>query len=257
MKSPHEDQAVQSDLSEPRGQSEQLGRQQSAVRNVPAQRTDRIQATYRLLAVAIFCAMASAWWASRTLPVIQFLMTGPGLILSLVAINAVPVIALRMLGGGSKTGTIVLALDGLLSGLALSPLVYLALRVSGFGEQAPNLVQAALLITAAAFVGVTAYVHTSGANYQWRGGLFFGLFCSALALTAIAFFFPVGSLFTYLLLGVVAVLAVSQLLYGTSKVLNDPEFRDPISGALILFAGIFNLFQVVLSLLLSSGRSRN
>lgn len=257
MKSLYEEQAIPADLTEPRVKIEQFGRQPSGVRNIPAQRTDRIQATYRLLAVAVFCAMASAWWASRTLPVIHFLMTGPGLILSLVAINAVPVIAVRMLGGGAKAGTIVLALDGLLSGLALSPLVYLALRVSGYGEQAPDLVQAALLITAAAFLGVTAYVHTSGVNFKWSGGLFTGLFFSALGLMAIGYFFPVGSLFTYLLLGVVGALAVVQLLYGTSKVLNDPQFNDPISGALILFAGIFNLFQVVLSLLLSSGRSRS
>jgi len=253
----HQDQSTQAELAEPRVDLQRVGLQQSAVRNIPAQRSDRIQATYRLLAVAVFCAMASAWWASRTLPVIQFLVTGPGLILSLVAINAVPAIALRMLGSGSKTGTIVLALDGLLSGVALSPLVYVALRVSGYGEEAPNLVQAALLVTATAFLGVTAYVHKSGANFNWGRGLFSGLFFSALGLLAVAFFFPVSGAFTYLLLGIVGVLGVVQLLYGTSKVLNDPEFNDPISGALILFAGIFNLFQVVLSLLLSGGRSRN
>ncbi len=257
MKTPHQGPDVQAELEQPRLDLQRVGLQRSTVRNVPAQRADKIQATYRLLAVAVFCAMASAWWASRTLPVIQFLVTGPGLILSLIAINAVPAIALRMLGGGSRAGTIVLALDGLLSGLALSPLVYLALRVSGYGEQAPNLVQAALLITATAFLGVTAYVHKSGANFNWRGGLFSGLFFSALGLMTVAFFFPVNDFITYLLLGVVGVLAVVQLLYGTSKVLNDPQFNDPVSGALILFAGIFNLFQVVLSLLLSNGRSRN
>ncbi len=224
--------------------------------NTDRTRGEMIQTTYRLLAVGVFCAMASSWWASRTLPVIKFLMTGPGLILSLLAINAVPLIARRMLGASSMAGTLVLALDGALSGIALSPLVFMALVVSGNGEQAPNLVQSALLITGFAFFGITAYLHTSKANYNWSGGLFAGLFFTALGLVTVSYFFPGASLFNYLLLGIVGVMGVLQLLYGTSKVLNDPNFNDPISGALILFAGIFNLFQVVLSLLIS-GRSRD
>lgn len=216
---------------------------------------EMIQATYRLLAVAVFCAMASAYWASQSLPVVRFLMTGPGLIMSLLAINAVPMMARRMLGSNSMAGTIVLALDGLLSGIALAPLVMLALLVSGNGEQAPNLVQSALVITGFAFLGVTFFVHISKANFNWGGGLFAGLFFTAMGLLTVNFFFP-SNAFSYLLLGVVGILGVVQLLYGTSKVLNDPEFNDPVSGALILYASIFNLFQVILSLLLYT-RSRN
>ena len=219
------------------------------------QRTEMIQATYRLLAVAVFCAMASAYWASQSLPVVRFLMTGPGLIMSLLAINAVPALARRMLGSNSMAGTIVLALDGLLSGIALAPLVMLALFASGNGEQAPNLVQSALVITGFAFLGVTFYVHTSKVVFNWAGGLFAGIFFTALGLLTVSFFFPSNAL-SYLLLGVVGILGVVQLLYGTSKVLNDPEFDDPVSGALILYASIFNLFQVILSLLLNT-RSRD
>ena len=216
-----------------------------------------IQETYRLLAVAVFCAMAAAWFASRTLPLIKFLITTPGLILSLIAINAVPHIARKMLGSGNKTGIIVLALDGLLSGIAISPLVFIALMVSGMGDKAPNLVQSALVITAFAFLGITAYVHKSGARFNWGGGLFSGLFFTAMGLLAVNMFFPGMSAFSYLLLGIVGIMGVVQILYGTSQVLNDPDFNDPISGALILFAGIFNLFQVILNLLLSGGRSRD
>ena len=246
---------VPPDVRETQVADNQVYRQHSSIGGA-THRTEMIQGTYRLLAVAVFCAMASAWFASRTLPLIQFLVTTPGIILSLIAINLVPVIARRMLGSGSKTGTIVLALDGLLSGIALSPLIYLALSMSGLGNDAPNLVQSALVITAFAFLGVTAYVHTSGANFNWGGGLFAGLFCTALGLLAVNFFFPGSSVLSFILLGIVGILGVLQILYGTSKVLNDPKFNDPISGALILFAGIFNLFQVVLTLLLSGGRSR-
>ena len=250
-------QEVDKDLGEARASSHNVYQQQTSVTEGSRPRTEMIQATYRLLAVAVFCAMASAWLVSRTPFLIKLLVTTPGFILSLLAINAVPYIARRMLGSDSRAGTIVLALDGLLSGIALSPLVFVALMVSGLGTDAPNLVQSALLITAFAFLGVTAYIHKSGTNFNWGGGLFSGLFCTALGLLTIGFFFPTVSAFSYLLLGIVGVMGVVQILYGTSKVLNDPTFNDPISGALILFAGIFNLFQVILSLLVSGGRSRD
>ena len=242
------------DLAEPRVAGHNVYQPQTNVSFQPRARTEMIQETYRLLAVAVFCAMAACWFASRTLPLIQFLMTTPGLILSLFAINAVPQIARRMLGSDSRTGTIVLALDGLLSGIALSPLVFLALLVSGLGEDSPNLVQSALVITAFAFLGVTFYVHKSGARFNWGGGLFSGLFFTAMGLLAVNMFFPGMSVIGFVLLGVVGIMGVVQSLYGTSMVLNGPDFNDPVSGALILFAGIFNLFQVILNLLLSFGR---
>jgi FtsH-binding integral membrane protein len=242
------------DLAEPRVAGHDVYQPQTSVHFPARARTEMIQETYRLLAVAVFFAMASCWFASRTLPLIQFLVSTPGLILSLFAINAVPQIARRMLGSDSRTGTIVLALDGLLSGIALAPLVFLALLVSGVGEDAPNLVQSALVITAFAFLGITAYVHKSGARFNWGGGLFSGLFFTAMGLLAVNLFFPGMSFLSMVLLGVVGIMGVVQILYGTSAVLNDPDFNDPISGALILFAGIFNLFQVVLNLLLSFGR---
>jgi FtsH-binding integral membrane protein len=217
---------------------------------------EMIRETYRLLAVGVFSALVSAWFASRTPWLVSALSSLPGVVVCLLTINLVPVIARQVLGASSLMGISVLAIDGLLSGLALSPLVFFALSVSGLGEQSPNLIQAALLITASAFLGVTFYVYRVGSRFQWKGGMFSGLFCSALGLVVVHWIVPGASVVSYLLLAVVGVLGVLQLIYGTSQVLNEPEFRDPVSGALILFAGLFNLFQVILNLLLSGGKSR-
>jgi hypothetical protein len=82
-------------------------------------------------------------------------------------------------------------------------------------------------ITGFAFLGVTAYVHISGVNYKWSGGLFAGLFCSALGMLAVSLLLPGIGAFSYLLLGIVGILGVVQILYGTSKVLKTPNSTTP------------------------------
>lgn len=244
------------ELAEPRVAENQVYYQQMTVRS-PSDRTEMIQETYRLLAVAVFCAMASAYFASKSVGLISLLLTTPGLIISLLMINLIPHLARRAMGKSRFAGITVLALDGILCGVVISPLVFVALLYSGAGEDTPNLVQGALVITGSVFAGLTAYVHMAKKNFNWGGGIFAGVFFTAIGLGLLSWLVPgIGGLH-YLILGVVGILGVLQLLYGTSKVLNDPEFQDPVSGALILFAGLFNLFQVILNLLLSGGRSRD
>lgn len=254
------DEQTRAELAEPRVAPQEVYSQRTSYYDAPTplgQRNSRLemmQETYRLLAVAVFCSMASAWLASQSLPLVKMLVTTPGLIASFFAINFVPQLARRALGKDSKTGTIVLALDGILSGIAIAPLIFVALAVSGLGEDTPNLVQSALVITAFSFLGISAYVYKSGSQYRWSGGLASGAAWCALGLVTVNLFSPGISLVTMLLLGVVGLLGILQILYGTAKVLNDPDYNDPISGALILFAGLFNLFSVILRLLLSGGR---
>ena len=203
--------------------------------------------------------MAGCWMATQSIGLMKMLVSPVGLIASLFAINIIPAIARGAMGSNRWTGTVVLALDGALSGIVISPLVFVAsLYGSSFtnGPDAPNLVQQALVITGFAFAGVTAYVHMSKANFNWAGGIMGGLFFTALGLMTLGMLFPSAGV-SYGLMGIVGIMGILQLLYGTSAVLNDPEFRDPISGALILYAGLFNTFQVILQLLLSFGRSRD
>ena len=43
---------------------------------------------------------------------------------------------------------------------------------------------------------------------------------------------------------------MSILVNATSQVLNNPEYDEPVAGALMLFAGLFNVFVAILHLLL-------
>ena len=117
-----------------------------------------------------------------------------------------------------------------------------------------NLVQSALVITAGIFLGVSGYIYQSGVNFNYGKGLGAGLAWGALAGIGVSFWYPIGNTGEILILGAIGILGTLQLLWATSSVLRDPDFKDPVGAALMLFAGLFNLFQIVLSLLLRSRR---
>jgi FtsH-binding integral membrane protein len=213
------------------------------------QRAEVIQETYRLLAIGVFAAMASAWLASRSLGVISLMASPIGFLLAMVGLNIVPQMALKAARQSSRNAALLLAGHGAFAGICLSPLIFIAMMKSGLGTDTPNLVQAALVITAAVFLGISGYIYQSGTSFNYGKGLGVGL-CWALlvAIPVNAFMLGSGALGTMILVGI-GLLGTLQLLWATSTVLRDPEFNDPAVGALCLFAGLFNLFQVVLSLL--------
>lgn len=218
------------------------------------QKSEVIRETYRLLAIAVFSAMAVGWFASRSLPVVQFMSSGPGWILAMLGLNMVPRMALSSARSNSRNAAMLLAGHGAFAGVCLSPLVFAAMILSGFGSQAPNLVQSALVITAGIFLGVSGYIYQSGVNFNYGKGLGAGLAWGALAGIGVSFWYPIGNTGEILILGAIGILGTLQLLWATSSVLRDPDFKDPVGAALMLFAGLFNLFQIVLSLLLRSRR---
>jgi len=218
------------------------------------QKAEVIRETYRLLAIGVFAAMAAAWIACRFLPLVQFMATGPGWILAMLGLNMVPGMALKAARQSPRNAAMLLAGHGAFAGVCLSPLIFLAMRVSGVGADAPNLVQSALVITAAVFLGISGYIYQSGASFNYGKGFGVGLAWTLFAGIGMSFVFPMsGGFGLFILLGV-GVLGTLQLLWATSSVLRDPDFRDPAYGALALFAGLFNLFQVILSVLIRSRR---
>lgn len=217
-----------------------------------------IRETYRLLAIGVFCAMATAWVASSWLPLVSFIAkitSGPfGFVVALVGLNIVPAMALKAARENPRNAALTLAGHGALSGLLISPLIYVAIMMSGMGQDAPNLVQAALVITAAVFLGISAYIYQSGTNFTYGKGFGVGLaWALVVGIPVNAFMLGSGTLGLMLTLGV-GLLGTLQLLWATSSVLKDPEFEDPAYGALCLFAGLFNLFTTILRLLMSSRR---
>ena len=140
-------------------------------------------------------------------------------------------------------GAAALVFDGFLSGIALSPLLWVARLL------APALIFVALGITGCMFLGVTAYVMSTRRQFSAPRGLMAGLFFSLIGAILLNSFLHIGPLGILISLGIGA-LGVFTLVYSTSLVLRSPEADSPIPGALMLFAGVFNIFVATLNILL-------
>lgn len=218
-----------------------------------ADRMEAIRETYRLLAVAVFAAMATCWFTSQSAALAGILATKTGWILSLIGLNVIPMLAASQKEMSSRSATFWLALDGAVSGFVLTPLVFLALMLSNH-DGGPNLVQSALVITGAVFLGVSGFVYQSTREFNWGKGAASGIFWALLAGMGVNALWLHDFGFSMMLSGVIGVLGTLQLLWATSTVLRNPEFREPHQGALMLFAGLFNVFTTVLRLLIGSQR---
>lgn len=203
--------------------------------------------TYALLSVSLVGAVFGGYLTSSSQKMSMFFMTVPGWILALVMLNLVPWFALRAAEKNPTVGILALALDGLLSGVAISPLLFVARAI------APGMILAAGAITGAAFLTVTGYILVTKERFSAPRGLLSGIFVSILvAILLNSLLLHMSVLGTIISIGI-AIFGVISLVYATSEVLTDPEFTSPVRGALVLFASLFNIFVSVLRLLLRFG----
>ena len=81
-----------------------------------------------------------------------------------------------------------------------------------------------------------------------------GLFFALAGITVLNMFLNIGFLGILISCGI-GVFGVFILVNATSQVLNSPDYDEPVGGALMLFAGLFNVFVAILHLMLAfSGR---
>ena len=81
-------------------------------------------------------------------------------------------------------------------------------------------------------------------------GLMLGIFIAIIAAVALNFMLPLGGSLGLLISCAIGVFGVMVLVYSTSGLLHDSTIDSPIAGALMLFAGIFNVFVAVIHILL-------
>ena len=111
------------------------------------------------------------------------------------------------------------------------------------------LIVAALGITAFVFIGVTLYVMSARREFSAPRGLMTGIFFSVIGGVILNSFLNIGFLGILISVGIGA-LGVFTIVYSTSAVLRSPDADSPIPGALMLFAGVFNVFVATLNILL-------
>lgn len=210
--------------------------------SLTAQRASVIKQTYVLFGLAVFSSLAGGYIGATSETMARLFSGWLGWILAIVLLNAVPRIAIAV-RHNPMLGISALVVDGFISGIAISPLLFIARAV------APDLILASLGITAFVFVGVTGYVMTSGRTFSAPRGLMVGLFFSIVGAMILNGFLNIGILGILISLGI-GIFGVCILVYSTSNVLSMPDVDSPIPGALMLFAGVFNVFVATLNILL-------
>lgn len=207
------------------------------------QRAALVKKTYALLSVSVVTAVAGGYFGSTSPAMVQLFSGRLGWILALVLLNVVPMIALWGSRQSPAVGIVALAFDGLLSGLTLSPALYLANLLN------PEIVPAALGITGSVFVAVTGYMMFTRERFSAPAGLLTGMFVSLVAASVLNLFFQLPILHTIIAAGI-GIFGVIMLVYATSDVLSNPDYDNPVQGALMMFAALFNIFVSALHLLL-------
>jgi modulator of FtsH protease len=211
-----------------------------------------IKQTYGLFGVAVFCALLGGYVGGTSETMARFFSGWIGWILAIVGLNAIPYIAMAC-RHNPLLGTGALVFDGFLSGLVLSPLLWVASRIDA------SLIVAALGITGIVFLAVTAFIFMSGRRYSAPRGMMIGMFFAITGAVILNSFLNIGLLGMLISAGI-GIMGVIALVTSTSAVLSSPDADSPIPGALALFAGVFNIFVAALNILLrlaGGGRDRD
>ncbi len=211
-----------------------------------------IKQSYLLLSMSVGAALVGGYLGATSELMIRVFGSFMGWIVALVVINVLPRVAIAARHNGTL-GLAALVANGFISGLVLAPILAMAAFVS------PNIIFAAMLITAAVFIAVTIYVLSTSRTFVPSRGLMMGMIVSIFGAMLLNGFLNLGVLGTAIS-AAVGIFGVFTLVYATSDVLKSHQADSPIPGALMLFAGLFNVFVATLSILLSfsgGGRSRD
>jgi FtsH-binding integral membrane protein len=211
-------------------------------------RAEAIKKTYMLLGLAVAGGLVGGYLGSQSDTLANLFTGWIGWILAMVLLNVIPRVAIAA-RHNPVLGVTALLGDGFVSGLVLAPILRLASRF------APGTIQIAMVMTLIVFGVVTLFVMASGRTFSAPRGLMLGISASLIGAIVLNAFLNIGVLGILIALGI-GVMGVCILVYATSDVLHNPAADSPIPGAVILFAGLFNVFVAILNILLRLNRMR-
>lgn len=200
-----------------------------------------IKQTYLLFGLSVCAALVGGYIGATSETLARFFSGWLGWIAAMLLLNLVPRLAMSV--RYSPLGLPALIFDGFVSGIALSPILWVARTL------APNMIVAALGITAFVFIGITVYVMTTSRQFSAPRGLMTGIFFSIIGAVILNSFLHIGFLGVLIAFGI-GMMGVFTLVYSTSNVLRSPDADSPIPGALMLLSGVFNVFVAALNILL-------
>jgi FtsH-binding integral membrane protein len=219
-----------------------------AVTELSSTRAETIKKTYMLLGLSVAGALCGGYVGAQSDALVNLFTGWLGWILAMVLLNLIPRVAIAA-RHNPVLGVTALLADGFVSGLVLAPI----LRFASF--YAPGTIQIAMLMTLIVFGVVTLFVMSSNRTFSAPRGLMLGISVSLIAAIVLNAFLNIGIIGMLIAAGI-GILGVCILVYATSDVLHNPAADSPIPGALILFAGLFNVFVAILNILLRLNRRR-
>jgi len=232
---------------------------------ISEQQGEMAKKTYLLLFLSVFMAVLGGGMGMSSEAFLSVAVSRPGFLVAFLVINLVPYIALWASKKNTTIATLFLGLDGFLSGLALSPLLFIAkvaAQCGGLSNDMTNCsgdgsayILAALAITLASFVVVTLFVWFSKQRFVASKALMFGLFVVIVLGVGINLIFQTTILATIISIAI-GIYGLLSLIYATSTILNDPDYNNPVYGALFMFAALFNIFVAALRLILTLSSRR-
>jgi FtsH-binding integral membrane protein len=211
-------------------------------------RAEAIKKTYMLLGLSVAGAICGGYVGAQSDSLANLFTGWLGWILAMLLLNLIPRVAIAA-RHNPVLGVTALVADGFISGLVLAPI----LRIASL--YAPGTIKIAMLMTLIVFGSVTLLVMSSNRTFSAPRGLMLGIFVSILAAMVLNAFLNIGLLGMLIAAGI-GILGVCILVYATSAVLHNPDADSPIPGALMLFAGLFNVFVAILNILLRLNRRR-
>ena len=213
-----------------------------------ATRAESIRKTYMLLGLSVAGAFCGGYLGAQSDALANLFTGWVGWILAMLLLNLIPRVAIAA-RHNPVLGVTALLADGFVSGLVLAPI----LRFASY--YAPGTIEIAGVMTLIVFGAITLFVMSSGRTFSAPRGLMLGISISIIAAIVLNAFLNIGLLGILIAAGI-GILGVSILVYATSEVLNNPEADSPIPGALMLFAGLFNVFIAILNIMLRLQRRR-
>jgi|HubBroStandDraft_1064217.scaffolds.fasta_scaffold00708_2 modulator of FtsH protease len=211
-------------------------------------RAETIKKTYMLLGLSVAGALCGGYVGAQSDSLANLFTGWIGWILAMLLLNLIPRVAIAA-RHNPVLGVTALLADGFVSGLVLAPM----LRIASL--YAPGTIKIAMLMTLVVFGAVTLFVMSSNRTFSAPRGLMLGIFVSVIAAMVLNAFLNIGMLGMLIAAGI-GILGVCILVYATSAVLHNPDADSPIPGALMLFAGLFNVFVAILNILLRLDRRR-
>lgn len=192
--------------------------------------------TYLLLSATLAFSAVTAGIA------LAFSLPHPGLMLTLVGYFGL-LFAVHKTADSAMGLVFVFALTGFM-GYTLGPIIGYYLQAIPNGH---SVVMNAFGITAAAFVGLSAYAIRSGHRFSFMGGFLAVGILTAFILGLIAIFFSMPML-SLAVSGMFVLLMTGLILYQTGEIIHGGE-TNYILATVTLYVSIFNLFSSLLHLL--------